>query len=192
MENRSSILVPVLAVLLVIILIIPITHMIIAPKEPDPLKSPRFELNNHSLREVFENVYTGVTLIDTESSGVTVTRSGLPDLAIFNGIRSGLAAHFTIYNLIEGNKYYGVYQFISGSIDGLFNGSWIPSKYISSTNVFTSTSQNIIVLSLLTDQSADDFRFSLYVYDLTSLGIDNLTTAQMDYWYNLYLYYKSL
>ena len=54
-ENRHTIIVPLLCILLVIIFMIPITGMLIDPGDPDPLNTPIYELDNQSLNDIFAN-----------------------------------------------------------------------------------------------------------------------------------------
>jgi len=146
------------------------------------------DLNNHSLREVFED-YNLVPYNMTQS-----THNGLT-FKIINGVSyiSGTSTVYTsktLYGAKSSSKWLMRNKIITGSSSA--------SLYIISPsgNVFvTNTAQT----SLLTERpitrvsyeinvniTFDNYSAIIWVVDVGYLGIDTLTVSQMDYWYSVY------
>ena len=157
------------------------------------LDTPIAELNNHSLREVFEegqlinnpdftssDITWWITRLNVTVSGgkaLFVNASGEDSYLVKNGL------------LVSGNNYYIVTNAnnISNTIriDGLgTNNIQIPQGV--TKQIRTATSKNF-TLTRTTPTGATNVELDyIYLYNLTSLGIDSLTTSQMDYWYGVY------
>lgn len=157
------------------------------------LNLPIAELNNHTLREVFEGGQL-ITNADFTSSDITwwsprlnVTASG--GKALFVNPNGGDSYLVKNGLLVNGNIYYIVTNVnnISNTIrlDGLgVSNTQIPQGI--TKQIRTATSNNF---TLTRNTAVGDTNVELdyvYMYNLTSLGISSLTVAQMDYWFNVY------
>lgn len=154
------------------------------------------ELNNHTLREVFE---TNQLLTNSDFDNSTLWTTASASLNINNGIAGILAtAQFgglvkVPSPVISGNYYYIVTKIKSDSnqVRLLFGSS---SKPHSGNNQYEMLSLKHLSTASHSSLTAD-FRSSLWttyyvdyikLYNMNSLGISSLTVAQMDYWFNVY------
>lgn len=169
------------------------------------LDTPIVELNNHTLREVFE----GGNLISNSSlSSLTGWSSLYGTLALSNGeltiTGNGLLLNMRIvnsYDSIVGDIYYGRVE-----VKVTYNNApvywnepfYSPSLFtVPTINTFTANSfvgnalyskwyyqQNFTSTTL---QGANSFTIRKpYHINMTALGISSLTVSQMDYYYSLY------
>lgn len=163
------------------------------------LDEPIDELNNHTLREVFElNNVELITMVNINSI----------DLGYENGFRkwsnsidtyNGLDKMFTF---IDNNQYY-----LIATVKNYNNENYVISMYTRSNTFdyfYSSTfinangeytlSGEVIGNSLNTmftirTSNAQDKIFGvkdIYIINKTSLGIDNITVERMDYWFEVY------
>ena len=214
-ENRHSLIVPILCILLVILFMIPITGMLIDPSDPDPLNTPIYELDNQSLNDVFN--ITGTT-----------TFENLNDLSISNifydnnliDIDNLLPTHGTYVNnkwLYTNNTGITIYPILYINSDigsgNLFininitnNGDTIISqsrlRYNVNTvlytgpfetlnnNIYVST-ENVILFEFA--GSVADTKIlntdidNVLIVNLTDLGIGSLTYNEITSLYNYYV-----
>ena len=185
------------------------------------LDYPQAQLNNHSLREVFEggnlvvngdfnNGTTGWTI----TGGTAITSNGVIS-ATGNGLFGYIRVEKTnIETQISGTKYYlngkakidnNVGNLILRAYDGTnvlvaqtISMPTIDLYYDMSGIVTTLASGNVNVniSSFYSDTATQNGKILsidyLYAFNLTNLGIDILTVSQMDYWFNIYKTLKGL
>lgn len=174
------------------------------------LNIPIPALNNHTLREVFEEgIFNLNSEFDTVSNWVSFggTYIVLDGVATQtgNGAQTYMSFHQDI--LLNGHKYYHVSRsriiynnavdfriLISGNTTKIQNNPIINEWYILSA-VYTATIstrfQTIINYGTTLLQNGSQWQVDYYrLYDMTSLGIDTLTISQMDYWYKVFIYFR--
>ena len=252
-ENRGGFLIGILAILLVIVLMIPITSILIDPDTPDPLNTPIYELNDHSLIELFEET---TTLFDSEQ---LVTNGDFSDgttgwtkfddntyyvsdgeLIVEKGTDTLTSAIQPFASIVDHKYYYRLY--FNYDVDGTYlfqinqQGDYqtLPNKEAYNSGIILSNYEGInlyigqgpdatfIVIDdvrlyditlpisnkqysplytttfdLMTDEQIklqmDWFVANPHLFlPYQSLGIDNLTVGQIQYYYALYEYYSGL
>ena len=169
------------------------------------------ELNNHSLREVFEE---GNLIVNGDfSNNTTGWSSSTATIISENGyLKVTPKVGFTTpealsqnYNVTIGHTFYTSVRYyvdnpntilvfirlydsspISLSLSSFTRYQWgtLSGKFTSSSTVIKFGLRNTFTSSLNTDLFRwDDF----YVINQSSLGIETLTTDEMDYWFDLYI-----
>lgn len=150
------------------------------------LDTPIVELNNHTLREVFE-----------DGNLSTKTFSFISYFSYGNNIPWVLNNNYyiTFEQQILANTYSGSYGLnrlvlTGGTINlhlsqsSLTSGNYVKGSFKITAN--TTQTNSITYYGSNTLPMTNNIRES-YVINLTSLGISSLTVAQMDYYYSLYL-----
>jgi len=154
------------------------------------LNLPITELNNHTLREVFEggNLWQPPLLLDNLIQ--------VSNTYVENNIGNTTRIYKT-GQTISGNLYY-LRADIKRSIGGvsyLFIGNTTSTNTTLLANIYTTlrfeltptATTSYSVYSLVTQGSGEIFEFrNIFMINKTSLGISALTVAQMDYWFNVY------
>jgi hypothetical protein len=169
------------------------------------IDAPIAELNNHTLREVFEggniitnslfNDFTGWTL----SSNLTETiESGRAKLLVFNVSVGNMFISNTqpilnnqyyyrldvepIVTVVSGTNTFGVRI---GANVGFTLENNVYKKY---SGFITALDTNAVRLQFLGTATLGDIVYvdNYYVIDRTTLGISALTVEQMDYWFSVY------
>lgn len=171
------------------------------------LDTPITELNNHSLREVFED---GNLVVNGDFSEGTAgfSNDGNSVLSISNG------------NLVitgnGGSRYLYVYQSdVSNINDKIYfksrvklsvSASWVSiydgnqsnyrvdnppiNEWVDINNLLVVTGTSVYILADYLDTTTQNGAVIevdyVYAINTTSLGIDTLTVSQMDYWYSVY------
>ena len=164
--------------------------------------SPITELNNHTLREVFED---GQLITNNEFTTNTVGwNSTGASLSATSGIATWFANSANDYlqyniNRLNGNIYYIVSRLsttISNKVGisslGATQGSYhsgsnlyenISIKYVSPGN---NASWGVGIIDISTSAWANVLIDSVNVINLTTLDISDLTVTEMDYWFSVY------
>jgi hypothetical protein len=196
-------------------------YFVIEKYESPFLYTPRSELNGLSLYEVFEEGLIDLFSSSWSTAGLKGGLQYYDDYIMAEkGNVSQFAVYksTTQINLILGNKYYYKlhiemsYEELPNLYEFSFRTSTsnIDSKIIINTNdlifnynesiifEYTKNDSSAAVLYYLSGIEKVNTNYTYlkifkdnYLYDLTSLGIDNLTVSQLDYWYEKYVYYKN-
>lgn len=170
-----------------------------------PLDTTITELNNHSLREVFED---GNLMISPFSSngntGTISTNDGITTHTVTN-IQSyaGISKTGLLNSGMNGHSLYIRYEikpfrnhttvlYISNNtyssgvsaISGQYNLIRLKHTINYNNNSFVFYDNGALTTSMSIG-SVTSYR-NIYVINLTSLGISSLTVSQMDYWYGVY------
>ena len=154
------------------------------------LNLPIAELNNHTLREVFEG---GNLVVNGDfSNGTTNWELGngwtLNNEIIDVNSDATYLTQYNVFDNINNDKYYisfNISNYVSGSLlhlnahfndQRIYSGNGYKSSIIiPKTTIFYNYADLLIA-------SVDDFK----VINMDTLGISSLTVTQMDYWFNVY------
>jgi hypothetical protein len=151
---------------------------------------PLAVLNNQSLNQVFVGgqVNTFVTGSGT-ALGITFNRTGTPDLITANGTATNTLGVNIYDTLNTSSTYYFRHRYISGTHSRTFTAganTIIETANMQQNNSGKFTNGDIIRLNHITGTIANNYNFSFYLYNLTSLGIATLTKSQLDYLYQVW------
>ena len=210
MENKPNIWIIILTSLLIIVMMIPITALVITPsKEPQPLDTPLFELNNHSLREVFEEGNELINFYNEPEWGAPNTESisiGQNSISLqgSSAFVEGYLYYFEDIVVENNDKIYLKYKWESNDIINTDIFLFATPSIILIENITSKNYSNIVDVgnrSLITQIRFDinnvmnEYQQTIYkpyFINMNSFGISTLTVEQMDRYYNLYQYYKDL
>jgi hypothetical protein len=174
---------------------------------------PIGELNNHTLREVFED---GNLVVNGDFSDGTTGWTSLLKAQVINDKlnvkgENDIARAQQPKVLILNNDYYfrldiqliSIASLSSNIICQIF-GYTTPAKIelpnttlndvksLSMIHIPTLATSNVISLGRTTNQTFEANYDNVYLVDRTSLGIDHLTVEQMDYYYEMYQDFKDV
>jgi len=150
---------------------------------------PIVELNNHTLREVFEGgIYSATPqLTNGTLNGITFTRSTYPIITM-NGTAIDIQVIPYMINILPSKNIYLIYDNISGTNEASFTNQ---SGGLIKTNInddFTlkMIGNTQIYYTLTTGKTAVNHTSKITLIDLDILGISALTVEQMDYYFEMY------
>lgn len=168
------------------------------------LDTPIAELNNHSLSEVFEH---GNLVINGNFNSVSDWVLIRSTYTVNNNIATvvgNLTARnmgiVQVVNSVVGNEYYyyaemmtphtvsSIVLYFDNTLTNVVQHNPEPNLYYKMGAIRTITTNGRIEPNLaFTDTNGKTLNVrNVLVIDRTSLGIDNLTFEQMDYWFNVY------
>lgn len=151
------------------------------------------DLNGHSLREVFAEGYDNLTDMSPLNSTYVFDNNTfviMPNsLSRFGGFRYStldLTHEYYISTNLKSDSVISKFRF--GSDSGYLLYNYTDIGFYEYVSYKVTTHQNTAII-FYNNAPFDLSPFEIYdtrIYDLTVLGIDNLTKEQMDYYYNLY------
>jgi len=156
------------------------------------LNVPIPELNNKTLKEVFENGNKNTFsfadwLNNSTGDGTTSVTNGILRLQD----TTGQAARYKPSIMTVGKWYIVIVELnvVSGSwqLDGLFTGNQTVNNYILKAEATLTLLQ---VKSFTSSNPTDIYVKKILLYDLLELGISTISTTRMNYWYDVFKYYK--
>lgn len=169
------------------------------------LDYPQAQLNNHTLREVFEdgNLIVNGDFSDGLNGWIQENATG----TIVNGILEQTATaqngqYRRPFEVIANDVYFHIVRYKSDHTSVLIrnpfgsniatNGTSIWTLFSQKVSRATSSTFNVALQDVRTSGWTKQYLDYVLVINLTSLGIDTLTVSQMDYWYNIYTTLKGL
>lgn len=187
-------------------------------KLPASLDTPIAELENQTLREVFEGgqlLLNNTFTLDSNSDGLADNwnKRGTTTATILDGkqVITNTSDLDYIYilqglNSISGNKYYARIGYISsmastvaGSLQLQFGGvnKTIPKNTVNTNLSFQINAINIsqyaIILTVTNGLTNSNIIVGdVYLYNQTALGISSLTVERMDYWFSVFKTLKDI
>jgi hypothetical protein len=163
----------------------------LASVDPDDFNDiPIAELNGLTLNEVFNGglVNTYVTGSGT-ALGITFDRTGTPDLITANGTATNTLGVNIYDTLNTSSTYYFRHRYISGTHSRSFSAgatTIIATANMQINNSDKFTNASIVRLDHINGTVSNNYNFSFYLYNLTTLGLTSLTKSQLDTYYNIY------